>query len=208
MTRDGGSGVLESPKVIGAAFSDDVLLDGRNSEIIELGTEHVLILRVVEHEETSLRPLDAVQKDIEQQLRLQQAAEKAKERGQQLLEQLESGEKSIRQVASAVGASLQQVDSVNRDNRELPVEIMRSLFRMPRPEEDKSVYAGVQLGGGDYALIALQGITDGTMEGVTVQDRRNLSSALSERTGHGYISHLIEDLRNSAEIIIPGVTQE
>jgi peptidyl-prolyl cis-trans isomerase D len=207
ITEDGGSGVLASLKVIGAAFSDDVLLDGRNSERIELGPEHLLVLRVVEHEETSLKPLDAVQKDIEQQLRLQQAAEKAREKGEQLLGQLESGEKSIGQAATAVGASLQQAGSVNRDNRELPVEIMRTLFRMSRPAEEKPVYAGVQLGSGDYALIALQGITDGTMEGVTAQDRRNLSSALSERTGHGYISHLIEDLRNSAEIIIPGAEE-
>jgi peptidyl-prolyl cis-trans isomerase D len=207
MTRDGGPGVLASPKVISAAFSDDVLLDGRNSEIIELATEHLLVLRVLEHEETTLKPLDAVQPEIEQQLRLQQAAEKARERGAQLLGQLESGDKSIRQAATAVGAKPQQVESVGRDNRELPVEIMRSLFRMPRPEEGKPTFAGVQMGSGDYALIALKGITDGSMEGVTVENRRNLKDVLSDRTGEGYLSHLVEDLRSSAEIVIPGVEE-
>ncbi len=206
ITRDGGSGVLASPKVTAAAFSDDVLLDGRNSEIIELGAEHLLVLRAVEHEDASLKPLDKVQPEIEQQLRMQQASEKARERGQQLLGQLESGGKSLRQVASAEGVSLQQKDAVNRDNRELPIEIMRSLFRMPRPAEEKPVFAGVELESGDYAIIALQEITDGNMEGVTVQDRHNLLNALSERNGIGHISHLIENLRDSAKIEIDGAT--
>jgi hypothetical protein len=43
---------------------------------------------------------------------------------------------------------------------------------------------------------------------VTIDNRRNLKDALSDRTGNGYLSHLVEDLRNSAEIVIPGATQE
>ena len=55
--RSGGSGLFASTKVTGAAFSDDVLLERHNSEAIEIGAEHILVLRVVEHEESSVRPV-------------------------------------------------------------------------------------------------------------------------------------------------------
>ncbi len=50
-TRDGGEGIASSLKVASAAFSDDVLSGGHNSEVIELGAEHMVVLRILEHEE-------------------------------------------------------------------------------------------------------------------------------------------------------------
>lgn len=65
----------------GAAFSDDVLLERHNSEPIEIGAEHVLVLRVVEHEESSLRPLADVKGEIVSQLKSDAAAELARSKG-------------------------------------------------------------------------------------------------------------------------------
>ncbi len=203
ITRDGGNGIVASPKVLRAAFSDGVLLDGLNSEIVELGNEHILVLRVVEHEEQALKPLDAVKPDIESYLRQQQAAAEAKKSGQKLLQQLQSG-KSMQQVASSAGLSVKQADGVARNNRELPQEVVGNIFRMPHPSADQPVFSGVELRSGDYVLIALQDITDGTMEDVAIDARRALRDGLLERNGNSYVGHMIENLMNGAEIEIAG----
>ncbi len=203
LTREGGSGALAAPKVTAAVFSDDVLLDGRNSEIVELGAEYVMVLRVLEHEESTLKSLDMVRPEIEQRLRQQQASLKARERGQKLLEQLESG-KGIEKIAAAERVELQPLEAITRDNRELPIEIMRSLFRMSYPTAEKPVFTGVELGSGDYALIALKSITEGSIDSLSVDDRRGLKEGLSRRNSTGYVEHLVDNLRASADIKISG----
>ena len=42
-TRNGGVGIAANPKVRDAAFSDDMLLGGKNSEAIELDQDHVVV---------------------------------------------------------------------------------------------------------------------------------------------------------------------
>ena len=64
ISRDGGEGSLKSPKVTAAAFSEEVLTQGNNSEAIELGQEHILVLRVVDHESPAPKPLEAVSKEM------------------------------------------------------------------------------------------------------------------------------------------------
>ena len=54
LTRSGGgAGVLASPKVTAAAFDEDVLGRGNNSEPIELDTTHLVVLRTLAHEEAA-----------------------------------------------------------------------------------------------------------------------------------------------------------
>jgi len=57
LTRAGGPGIGAYPKVIDAAFSEDVLTHGNNSEPIEVAPGHVVVLRVKTHEAASQKPL-------------------------------------------------------------------------------------------------------------------------------------------------------
>ncbi|HEX9802120.1 MAG TPA: SurA N-terminal domain-containing protein, partial [Gammaproteobacteria bacterium] len=54
-TRDGGPGIAAEPKVTGAAFSEEILARGNNSETIELGRNHMVVLRLNDHQPESLR---------------------------------------------------------------------------------------------------------------------------------------------------------
>ena len=57
LTRNGPfSGVLDSPKVLAAAFSDDVLVEGHNSELIEVGPQQTVVVRVADHEPAGVKP--------------------------------------------------------------------------------------------------------------------------------------------------------
>lgn len=158
--RSGASGLFASSKVTGAAFSDDVLLERRNSEAIELGPEHILVLRVNEHEESSLRPLEEVRTEIIDKLKSKSAAELASTKGKEMLEALTKGE-NMDSLANGAGLQVIDVDGVARNDTTLPPELVTSLFRLPRPVDGASSYGEAQLSNGNFVVLALKGVVDG-----------------------------------------------
>jgi len=60
ISTKGGPGIGETTIVVEASFSDDVLLGGNNSSVIEVGEDNVLVLRVLEHQKPAQKPLEDV----------------------------------------------------------------------------------------------------------------------------------------------------
>jgi len=202
ITRNGGSGLLASPKLLGAAFGDDVLLEGNNSEPIEISPEQVVVLRVTEHEEASVRAYEDVKQEITDLLKQQRASELARAEGEKLLARLRDGA-SLQDLAADVGSEVASLQGVERDNSELPANLRRRLFRMPRPGQDKPVYGQVQLRNGDFAIIALRAVNDGTAEeAAAIGGEERLQQALESAMGEAYYRHLLDNLRARANIEI------
>ncbi len=201
MTRDGGPGLFASPRVIRAAFSDDVLNQGLNSEAIELGGERMMVVRLLEHEESRPKPFESVQAGIEAALKQEKAAQEAQKAGEALLARLRGGE-TLEQIATADGKSLTHPDAVGRGNRELAPELLTALFRLPRPEEGAKSYGGVALDDGGYAVIALNSVTDGTALSLPADAKRLQGEQARRNLADHYFQHLMGNLRAAAEITI------
>ena len=152
INRNGGEGVLRSPKVVAAAFSEDVLIERNNSEWIELSPEQSIVLRVVDHQEAAVRPIDEVRSQIVDAIRGEQAAEKVQAEAEARLARLNAGE-TIGDVAADY--QLDKKDGAARNDRTVPLELLNQVFRSPRPEEAKPVSGMVSLGDGNYAVYSL-----------------------------------------------------
>ena len=63
-SRSGSSGLTAEAKVIAAAFSSPVLTEGMNSEALELDETRLVVLRVSDHQEATLKPIDEVRDTI------------------------------------------------------------------------------------------------------------------------------------------------
>ncbi len=176
LARDGGEGVLSEPGVMDKAFSTDVLEDGYNSDVIELDEDRRLVLRVAEHREATTLPLNEVRGEVEQLLQARQQEEALTERARALTEQLEAGESVDLAWQQAGGVSRQADTSVSR-------EIVDAAFRMPKPEEGKSVYGQVSTTDG-VALVALEGVSQGEPNAEV----------------EGFVSQMTEQLRAQAAI--------
>ena len=87
----GGEGITANRQVIRAAFSEEVLVDGANSSVIELDPDTAVVIRVKEHLKPAAIPLADVRDDIVQQLQRKLAAETARTQGEQLLAELREG---------------------------------------------------------------------------------------------------------------------
>ncbi len=205
--RNGGEGIFSSAKVLNAVFSDEVLLQGDNSIPVEVEDEHVVVLRVLEHQEASIQPLEAVQDEIKTVLRKQAAASLAEQRGKELVTALQGGE-TLTQVAGAEGKEVHRNNAVARDDKTLPTEILLSLFQLPRPAGDTPVFGGAVMDNGDYTVIALHGVTDGNLDDLKKSERESLEKGLAQLMGKSDYDHFVNNLQNTAEIVYPKTKEE
>ncbi len=202
MGREGGAGVLAIGRVITTAFSEDVLVQRHNSELLELGAEQVLVLRVVEHEESRPQSLDMVRGEIESVLRARGAAKMAEQKAQELITTMAAGT-AVEQSASEYGAKLHKAGVVGRAAKEIPPEILDSLFTMSRPDGDQPVYGKTRLSNGDHAVIALYQVTDGSIDALAEADRNKLKQSLERMLGQSSFDHMISNMRDGSEILMP-----
>lgn len=202
VTRDGGLGVLADTRVMAAAFSDDVLTQRQNSELLELSSERVLVLRVVDHEESSVQPLDKVSNEIESILKNRAAAKLAEQMGKDMLGALAGGS-ALDKLASKKRLKLHLAGRVGRAAKQIPGAILDTLFTMPHPQGDKLVYAGATLNNGDYAVIALSKVIDGSSEALTLEDLKRVKESMRRTLGQSSFDHIIANMRENSTIVIP-----
>ncbi|HEC20379.1 MAG TPA: peptidylprolyl isomerase [Gammaproteobacteria bacterium] len=201
-TRRGGPGIFANPKVLALAFSDEVLKQGYNSEPIELGENHVVVLRLLDHQEAARRPLEEVKEQVKQLLVQEKAREAVKAAGEKAVQQLRGGESSDT-VLQNLSAKWQAAKAVLRDAKSPDAAIVRQAFRLNRPSSaDSPEYGGVVLASGDYAVIRLDKVVDGDPTKLDAAEKTKLRRQLAGEQGANAQMHLIAALRAKAKINI------
>jgi peptidyl-prolyl cis-trans isomerase D len=160
VTRQGGEGIAANPKVREAAFSEDVLQAGRNSELVELSDTHVLVLRVAEHESAQTRPLEAVREEIRDILARETARKSALETGRAAVAQIRQGVPPG-QVAEGHGRAVEELGFVPRTEANLPTQVLLKAFALNKPAAGEISAAGAQLPDGGYAVVVVHGVREG-----------------------------------------------
>jgi peptidyl-prolyl cis-trans isomerase D len=200
-TRSGGRGIAADPKVVDAAFSEDVLVRGNNSETIQLGDNRLLVLRVNDHKPEALRPFDEVKAAIMGSLKRDRALLKAREQAAALLVQLQAGEEP-QAVATAQNLEWKQQRGLKRDSRELDTSIVQAVFRMPHPADGTDSQQRLEMPGGDQAVVALYAVTPGDVAGADAATRTNITQRLERANSNAAEQALIAGLRERAEITV------
>lgn len=199
-TQMGGSSQITSnSKVIAAAFSEDILIDGNNSEVVELDTSRALVLNVREHNEASLRPLDDVRGEIAAILRTELEKERAQVLGEQLLAALKNNESIDDLVASNELQWIVQTRAA-RNQTGLNNEVLQRAFAMPTPAEGSSEFDGFALSNGTYVVLELTGVQRGSLDQLDTSEKTTLASAYVERDGRAAFEGYLNTARNEADI--------
>ncbi|WP_457676152.1 SurA N-terminal domain-containing protein [Thiolapillus sp.] len=202
LDRRGGKGVLASPKIVAAAFSDDVLSEGNNSELIELEGDNVLVLRVVEHEAEHPQPFEEVKDKVVAALKHEKGRTLAREKGEALLASLNAGEKTLEQVAADEDWKLNSGIKVKRRSTLLPQTVREKAFGLPRPKEGKPSFGGAEMGNGDYALLAVTAVTDGDPSKLDDTARKAEKATMASAKGQLQFNILGRYLRDRADVEI------
>ncbi|MBE0378364.1 peptidylprolyl isomerase [Pseudoalteromonas prydzensis] len=189
---------LNTPAVIAAIFSPDVLEDKMNSEVIEVGDEHVVLVRVKEHKPAATKPLADVSEQIKARLVSQKASELAKEKATTLYAEIEAG-KSLNDLVTEQGLELRQEAALTRQAYTVSPAIVQHAFKMAHPT-DTAVVEKVELNNGDAAIVALKAVTNATVEGeIEAQLKQNITMA---QVNKNYMV-FIEALKANAELNLP-----
>lgn len=203
--RSGGKGIAAKQKVIAAAFSDDVLNLGRNSELIELSDSRMLVLRKLEHQHASQKKLAEVRKKISQQLRQQVARENMLAQVKQAEQLLQKGESPRKVARSIKGAKWQRVGFIQRDgkadknkkSRKLEAEIRHKAFVLPRPGKKQS-WGSLELRNGNGVVVGLYKVRISDKQKQTAQDQQKLAQS----NGSEAFRRLLEQQRSQADVEI------
>ncbi len=189
LARDEGEGVLSEPGVLEEAFSADVLEEGYNSEVIDLDNDRRLVLRVAEHREATVLPLDEVRDEVEQAVAAQQRQEALQEQAADMIASLRDGE--------TVELDWLEANSVSRQSdTTLPQVLVQEVFRMPRPEEGDSVYRSVTIPQG-VAVVALDSVSVGEGD----EQMTSFVAQMAEQLrAQAVIQGLMDDLLSDADI--------
>jgi len=201
LTRSGGEGILASPRVMSAAFSEEVVREGLNSELIEpeRGELEAIVLRVVDHREAALKPLAEVRDEIRVALRAEQAQRAAWELAQTFVERLREGG-DLDEVAG--DWSVVRSGMVGRDATELPAPVRSLAFRLAHPGPGGASYGSTPLGNGDAAVVAVTAVQDGSEateeDEIAVQGRER--DALRQSVAAQYYSAMLDDMAKRAKV--------
>ena len=148
---------FNDPKVLEAAFSDLVLQDNMNSDIIELNDNEAIVLRLNTHQEAKVKPLVEVQAQINKILVSQKATEKAESTIEALLVQFKAGN-DITEELTKNYVSFTAKENVARYSADLDQSITREAFVLPHPTEGTISASTVALSNGDLALVEVQAV--------------------------------------------------
>ena len=156
--EDPGVGIVAEPGVVSAAFSDEVLLEENNSELLELENGRYLVLRVLEHRSPMKKPLEDVRDEIITRIKYEQARDRTRERGETILEQLEEG-KTKEELVLEFPLDWKTATGVTQDNENVNRAVLRSAFGAGIPEAGRPLHEGASLGTGDYTVVIVYSVT-------------------------------------------------
>jgi peptidyl-prolyl cis-trans isomerase D len=200
VSRNQSEGLFANPRLIAAAFSQDALEEGYNSDVIEVDNEHFVVLRVVEHKLPELRPLAEVSESITARLRNEAARESIREVADTLLGRLRSGA-TIEELALERGYQWQVELASTRNNPALSASLVKRAFELPLPAEGETTFEYIQGPEGDIEVFELVEVVPGNAGNLAEGQRQLLERQLVNEYGQQDDQHFQQQLREQADII-------
>ena len=196
--RSGGEGLFANPKVLNAAFSEDLVKQGVNSELIEPERDRMqaVVLRVVDHRDAAMKPLAEVREEIVTALRLARARQAAVTVARDMAKRLGEGA-SLADVAGDY--PIERLGPVTRQDQRAPQKVRDLAFTLARPADGGSSAGAAELADG-AALVVISQVQDGSLEGIAETARTQQVEALARSIGAQGYQHLVEDLESRARI--------
>jgi peptidyl-prolyl cis-trans isomerase D len=200
--RDGiTEGLTSSSRVIEASFSEDVLVNGHNSDVLEITDRELVVLRVIGHNPKAIRPLAEVREDIIKDFIFTQADKKSADLGQQIITELRNGaEFSV--IAEQHHVEWQTAKDIKRDDDSLNRAVLRTAFSLGQPVDVAPVIGGISLGTGDYAVIVVQSVKKPEIESLEEEVVENTRIQLETARATGSWQQYLQHLRANADITL------
>ena len=196
--RSGGSAIFSNQELIAAAFSDEVLMDGNNSDVVELGTGQAVVLRIEEFNEAAVPTLEEVQPEIAVIIRTEMEREEVQKVGKNLLDAAERSE-GLDELLNANELEWIVEEDIERNSFTVNREIVTKAFGMPRPTALPELTT-ITLDNGTFVLLELNQVNSGAVDSLEQDELDALTETLSTGLGSSDFEAFLNNLRSNADI--------
>ncbi|QWT22337.1 SurA N-terminal domain-containing protein [Bacillus sp. NP157] len=198
----GGEGIPQDPKFVQAAFAEDVLNQGNNSSLVQLGKGDAIIMHLAKHNPATAQPLASVKDAIRQRILDERVETLAKKQAEELAVKLGQGGDA----AAIAGAPLHTATGLVRNKlgeaKDVPPAVLREAFSLPRPVSGKAIWSAVAMDNGTYALVSVDKVTDGDPSKVAKPERDALRGQMMDAMARAATIEYLDALRARAKITI------
>jgi peptidyl-prolyl cis-trans isomerase D len=198
-SRDQGEGLFSEASLRNAAFSDDVLVDANNSDVIELSGSRFVALAVKEQLPEGTKPLAEVRSSISAQL-----TSEAQDRAMTTLvddvnASLAAGE-TLEAISTAKGYEWRVELAATRQNVNLPSSVLQSAFS--KRSADTETVSAVRLDDESYALVQLARTQAGREDTMVSVERDALLREVSDVSASLLRQEFMADLKRRGDVVI------
>ena len=198
-SRSGGSGIFSNQALIAAAFSDEVLLEDNNSEVVELSPSQAVVLNVTLFNEAAVLPLEEVEPEIAVIIRTQMERDAVQNLSERLLTSIEDDEPVDQLLADNQIEWLTQ-EGANRAAANVNREILTQVFSMSLTDTGTPVYDNLTLTNDTAVIVELTSINEGSIASLEDTDRENMVSSMISDLGNSDFQAYMSNLQDSADI--------
>lgn len=198
-SRQGDEGITANPQVLAVAFSDEVLVEGNTSDIIELADNLIVVLRVIDNKPSHVKSLDNVSENIAANLKSEAIRESLQSQAEILQLALEQGA-DFEALAKENSFDWQVSFDTARNDFKVDRTLLNYAFDMAKPQGEVASIGGVFLNNGDYALVSVNKVQGGNPKAMTEAQRQQISQGLSRSSGEMEYAVLEAHIKNNADI--------
>lgn len=193
ITRNTETLPFDNSILINRAFSDEMIEDRLNSDIIELDDEHFVVFRVTAHETERTLPLSEVREQIVTSLTAEKSQELALQWAEGLVAEL-ANQDFVSSAMEAKGLSWTSVEALERYSSDVNSAMSAELFKLGRVDTARAV----EMNNGNVGVVQLLAINQ--PEAPSESDLTAIQQRLSSNNGQMMFSALIEAMNDKAEI--------
>jgi peptidyl-prolyl cis-trans isomerase D len=192
-----------SAAVVMAAFDDQMLESGKNSEVIELADDDVVVVRVTAHHLPTAKPLAEVHDQIRDELVNARAQELSEQAANDFLTAASQPGADPAALAMEHGGTWTPAAWVERTDANVPTEVLTAAFALPKPAAGMPAHEVVALGSGGNAVLTLTNVEAGKPDTVSQTERDERQRQLADRVAYAELTTYIGTLRDEATVRIP-----
>jgi len=199
--RTGGDGIASKPKVAQAAFSDDVLQEGHNSDVIDIDDATSVVIRVNTHYKPEQKPFHVVMPDLLKQLEMSAMLTQAELQANKWIAAL-SAKQSIADELKAKKLAWEN-KTLTRDDASADRMLLNAVFTLPNFKSNAPLhYKGLALSNGHYAIVTVIGTQYHAPKDAKAlaEERKQFSEGLTRSEAELEFAAILKSAKDKAKI--------
>lgn len=198
-TRTNGDGIAALDNIRDTAWSDAIMYEAVNSDPVEIGKNHTVILRLLDRQDPELKPLEAVRETISVSIYSEKLGNMLTDLYGKMKQTVQEG-KTMSELATEFDLGLMEEKEIARTgsdaaNPQLKQHVFATAVNQDAPK-------CVELSTQSYACFRLTAVNNGSLSALSDEEKEQLANELKRRSGNAELNALLASLKSKAEIKI------